>query len=135
MATKKREKLNIVTLYNGCENGGIKNVDLRNKILSMQCSWVRRLLGDDIHDWKVIALFLIGKPLGKNFKFHNDIDTNNDILSNFLSFHQDNFIKWIYNNASKPNVPSMILSEFIWFKSNIKVDIKAVHFPFFLTKT
>ena len=40
----------------------------------MQCSWVKRLSEDDFHDWKVIPLFLIGKYLGKNFKFHNNID-------------------------------------------------------------
>ena len=49
-----------------------KNVDLRrNKIASMQSSWVKRLFEDDFQDWKVIPLFLRGKHLGKNFKFHN----------------------------------------------------------------
>ena len=50
--------------------GRIKNVDLRNKITSMQCSWVKRFFEDDFHNWKVIPLFLIGKHLGKDFKFH-----------------------------------------------------------------
>ena len=77
------------TLYNGYEKRGTKNVDLRNKITSMQCSWVKRLFEDDFHDWKVIPLFLIGKHLGKNFIFHNNIDISNDILSKFPSFYQD----------------------------------------------
>ena len=46
----------------------------------MQCSRVRRMLQDDFHDWKIIPLFLIGKYLGKNFKFHNNIGINKDIL-------------------------------------------------------
>ena len=66
--------------------GGIKNVDLRNKTISMQCSWVKRLFEDDFHDWKVIPLLLIGKKLGNNFKFHNNIDISNDILSKSPSF-------------------------------------------------
>ena len=66
----------------------------------MQCSWVKRLFEDDFHDWKVIPLFLIGKHLGKNFKFHNNIDISNDILSKFPSFYQDIFVKWI-NNFNK----------------------------------
>ena len=37
----------------------------------MQSSWVKRLFEDDFQDWKVIPLFLRGKHLGKNFKFHN----------------------------------------------------------------
>ena len=63
--------------------GVIKNVDLRNKAISMQCSWVKRLFEDDFHDWKVIPLFLIGKHLGKNFKFPNKLDISNEILSKF----------------------------------------------------
>ena len=47
----------------------------------MQCSWVKRLFEDDCHDSKVILPFLIGKHLGKDFKFHNNIDINNNILS------------------------------------------------------
>ena len=48
----------------------------------MQYSWVKRLFEDDFHDWKVIPLFLIGKHSGKNFKFHNNIDT-----TFFQNFH------------------------------------------------
>ena len=89
---------------------------------------------DDFYDWKVIPLFLIGKHLGKNLKFHNNIDINNDILSKFQSFYQDIFIKWINNFTSKPTLPYMILSGFIWFNSNIKVDSKPVHFSFYSDK-
>ena len=81
----------------------------------MLCSWVKRFFENDFHDWKVIPLFLIGKNLGKNFKFHNNIDINNDILSKFSSSYQDIFIKCINNYTSKPTLPSMILSDFIWF--------------------
>ena len=131
---EKKAKIKHSTLCNGYEKGGIKNVDLRNKITSIQCSWVKRLFEDDFHDWKVIPLFLIGKHLGKNFKFHNNIDISNDILSKFPSFYQDIFIKWINNFTSKPTLPSMILSEVICFNSNIKVVSKPVNFSFFSDK-
>ena len=71
------------TLCNGYEICSLKNVDLRNKITSMQCSWVKGLFENDFHDWKIIPLFAIGKHLGKNFKFHNNIDISKDILSKF----------------------------------------------------
>ena len=69
------------------KKGRLKNVDLRNKITSFQCSLVNRLFENDFHDWKVEPLFLISKHLGKNFKFHKTININNDILSNFPSFY------------------------------------------------
>ena len=90
---------------------------------------------DDLHDWEVIPLFLTGKYLRKNFKLDNNIDINNDILSKFPSLYQDIFIKWISNYTSKPTAPSMILSEFIWLNSIIKIDNKPVHFSFSITKT
>ena len=46
----KKAKIKHSTLCNGYENGGLKNVDLRNKITSIQCSWVKRLSEDDFHD-------------------------------------------------------------------------------------
>ena len=115
--------------------GGIKNVDLGNKITSMQCSRVKRLFQDDFHNWKVIPLFLIGKNLGKSFKNHHNIDINNDALSKFTSFFLDVFIKWINDYTAKPTLPFMILCKFICFNSNIKADSKPVHFSFFLTQT
>ena len=118
------------TLCNGYEMGGFKNIDLRIKITSIQCSWAKILFEDGFHDRKTIPLFLIGKYLGKTFKFHNNIDINNEILSKFPSFYQDIFIKWIKSYTAKPTLPSMILSEFIWFK----VGSKSVHFLFFSDK-
>ena len=44
----KKAKIKHSTLCNGYEKGDIKNVDLRSKITSMQCSWVKRLFEDDL---------------------------------------------------------------------------------------
>ena len=62
----KQAKTKHSTLCNGYEKGGIKNVDIRNKIKSMQYSWVKRLFEGAFHDWRVMLLFLIGKHSGKN---------------------------------------------------------------------
>ena len=131
----KNGKIKHSILSNGYEKRGLKNIDLRNQITSMQCSWVKRLFENDFNDWKIIPLFLIGKHLGKNFQLHNNIDINNDLLSKFSSFYQDIFTKWINNSTAKPTLPSMILSELIWFNSITKVDSKPAYFSFFfLTK-
>ena len=126
----KKANIKHSTLCNGYEKGCMKNVDLRNKITSMQCFWVKRFFEDDFHYWNITPLFLIGKHLRKNFKFHNNIDISNDILLKFPSFYQDIFIKWINNFTSKSTIPSIILSEVIWFNSNIKVGSKPVYFSF-----
>ena len=82
----KKIKTRHSTLCNGYEKGDLENLELRNKITSIQCSWVKRLFKDDFHDWKIMALFLIRKHSGKNFKFQNNIDISKDILSKSPSF-------------------------------------------------
>ena len=79
----KKSKIKHSTVCNGYEKGGIKRL--------FEDNW------NMFHDWKVIPLFLIGKHLGKNFKFHNNNDKSNDILSKFPSFYKDIFTKWINN--------------------------------------
>ena len=89
---EKKQKINIA-LFNRYELGVIKNFSLRNSLTSMQRSWVKILFEDDFYDWKVIPLLLIGKHLRQNFKFHNNVGIDNDVLSKFPSFYQDIFIK------------------------------------------
>ena len=48
------------------KDGGLKNVDIRRKIISLQCSWIKRLYADSFHEWKIIPLHLISKIFGKN---------------------------------------------------------------------
>ena len=76
----RERKIKHSTPCNGHEKGGLKNVALTIKITSIQCPWVKK------NDFKMIfmmrkktPIFLIGKHLGKNFTFHNNIDINNDI--------------------------------------------------------
>ena len=104
---EKKAKVKHSALCNGYEMGGIKNVDLRNKIASVQSSWVKRLFEDEFHDWKIIPLFLMGKQLGKNFKFHNNIDITNDILSKILHVIQPVMnmcnVQYMYNKYVNQN--------------------------------
>ena len=91
MINKKRPKINELLISDFMNSKKqyyfswlIFIVDLKNKITIIPSSWVKRLFEDDFHDWKIISLFLIGKHLGKNFKFHNNNDINHDI---FLSIY------------------------------------------------
>ena len=50
--------------------GGLKNVDIPNKIIALQSSWIRRLYDNSFHEWKLIPLYLIEKSFGTLLKFH-----------------------------------------------------------------
>ena len=56
-----RPKISHKTLCNNFENGGLKHVDISSKIISLQCSWLRKLCDENFHEWKIIPSHLINK--------------------------------------------------------------------------
>ena len=52
-------KMKHETLCNDHKGGGLKNINILNKIISLKCSWIRRLCDNSFHEWKLIPLFLI----------------------------------------------------------------------------
>ena len=46
------------TIYNDFEYGGLKYVDIKSRIICLQCSWVK-LYVESFHEWKIIPLTLI----------------------------------------------------------------------------
>ena len=73
------------------ENVGLKNVDITFKIISLQCSWVKRLYDNSADDWKLIRLHIITQKLGKHFLFHFKLD---------IDPKKRNIIKKYYQNAA-----------------------------------
>ena len=69
----RNPKIKHSTLCNKYENGGLKNVDILSKVISLQCSWIKRLYDNSSHPWKIIPSHLIDTYLGKNFKFHSNL--------------------------------------------------------------
>ena len=45
----KNPKIKNSTLCNGYEYGGLKNVDIFSKVVSLQCSWIKRLFDNNFH--------------------------------------------------------------------------------------
>ena len=44
------------------------------------------LFDNNFHQWKVIPLYLTRQYLGKNFKFHFNVEINHSILHKFPKF-------------------------------------------------
>ena len=53
---KNNSEIKHDTLCNDYENGGLKSVDIFSKIVSVQCSWIRRLYDEKFYPWKVMPL-------------------------------------------------------------------------------
>ena len=77
------------TLCNDYKDGGLKNVDIREKIISLHCTWIKRLYDDSLHEWKVISLCLISKTFDKSFIFHFNLSFRNKLIKSFPSFYKE----------------------------------------------
>ena len=87
-----KPKIKNETLCSDFKQGGLKNVNILKKIISLQCSWVKRLYDDSFHEPKVIPLKLIKKSFGSHFKFHCNLLFNICCINDFPSFHLDIFV-------------------------------------------
>ena len=108
------------------ENAGLKNVDIMYKVVSLQCSWIKRLYDNSSHNWKVIPLHMIIQKLGKKFLFHSNLDVSSKQINHFPQYYQEIFKKWSSNLSVSPNSPSTITSQIIWFNKHIKIDNKSL---------
>ena len=57
------------SLRNDYKTAGLKKSYISNKIIVLQCPWIRKLLDNYFHEWKLVQLYLIEKCFGSLFKF------------------------------------------------------------------
>ena len=82
------------TLRNDYKHGRLKNVDVRKKIISLHCSWIKRLYDNSLHEWKIIPLHLISRTFGKSFIFHSNLSFKKKLIKLFSSFYKEILLNW-----------------------------------------
>ena len=108
------------------ETGGLKNVDINSKVISLQCSWVRQLYYESFHEWKVIPLHLICIILIIliSHTMLNYLPVLPIIYKNILNTGANIF-------TVSPELPSCILSTFLRYNKNILITNKPMYFKYF----
>ena len=129
-----RPKISNKTLCNNFENDGLKHVDISSKIISLQCSWLRKLCDENFHEWKIITFHVINKYLRKSFKFHSCIFFDRKLLIKFSEFYRNILLQWSSSLFASSELPSCILSTFIWFNKHILIEKKPIFFCYFSDK-
>ena len=109
------------------ENGDLKNVDKRNKVNSLQSSWVKRLYDDWFHEWKIT-------PLDPSFKFHSNLSFKKFSIKKLLPFYRHMLNSWSQSLSGSPETSSQMLSQFLLFSKYIKIEGTIIHFPKFSNK-
>ena len=77
-------KIKQTTRCKNYKSGGLKYIDILFKIISLQCSWIKRFYDTSTHSWKVIPSYLISSYLGKKLKFHSNLGTG---IKNFFPIY------------------------------------------------
>ena len=127
-------KIKHQTLCNSFETEGLKNVDVNVKTTSLLCSWVQKLYDNNFHEWKIIPLHLIVKNFGNKFNFHSNLSFNKDLIDDFPLFYKNIFNFWSKHLSVSPELPSLILSNYLWYNNDILINKKPVYFPYFSEK-
>ena len=102
-------------------------MDVKSKIISLQCSWVKKQYDGNHHDWKVIPLYFIYKYFGKNFHFVSNLLFNLALAGNFPKFYKQILISWNNYIVYNYEVPSCIWSSFLWYNKHILFNNKPVY--------
>ena len=118
-------------LCNDYKSGDLKNIDILNKTISLQCSWIRRLYDNSFHEWKLIP---IKKYFGRSFKFHSNLFFRRNKIKFFPSFYKEIFLYWKKYLTRKPEIPSCILSQYLWYNNNIQVEKNSIYLVRFSEK-
>ena len=128
-------KVNKSTINNNYKNGGLRNVNIAAKISSLQSSWIKKLFNENFHDWKILPLHIIHKSLGKKIVFHSNLKVNKKSTKSFLKYNREIINTWGSKFSCQTLVvPSAILSQFLWFNSQIQVGNESVN-NFAITKS
>ena len=126
--SSEKPKVKHETICNAFRNGGLKNMDVNDKIKRLKCSWIRRLYDDKFHEWKLIPQYLIKNVFGLNFIFHSNLSFDLKLIYRFPSFYQVLFKNWIEIFSYTSDSPSCIRSQFSWFNKQLRIDNKSFIF-------
>ena len=66
----RKPKIKHTDLIGDYAEGGLKDIDIESKLLSIKISWVRRLKDSNFHPWKEFATYFL-LPLGGDFVFNS----------------------------------------------------------------
>ena len=115
------EKWQQDSLCNDYENSGLKNVDIKFKVISLQCSWVKRVYDSSTH-----PLHIITQKLGKQFSFHSNLYIDPKKIRQFPKYYHD-ISKSSSNLSVRSKTSSTTDPRIIRYNKHILVDKRSFY--------
>ena len=82
------------TLSNSYKDGDLKSVDVFTKVISLQCSQIKRVHDGNFHEWKIIPSYLMKIIFFEKFKFQPCLDRGIRSLKKVPHFQQEMITNW-----------------------------------------
>ena len=128
----KKAKIKHSTLTNDYCNGGLKDIDICSKFDALHLSWLSRFYNDNKHPWCNIFKAILIKNFFIDSVFFPNLEIEACKLVDIPSFYRVIIESWSKISMHSPKTSSLILSESVWYNTNIKIDNKTVS-PSFLS--
>ena len=110
-------------------NGGLKDVDVDAKILSLKISWIRKLKDSNFHPWKVFANHLLSKVGGETI-FHANLSISEKFgqrMNDLSLFYRELVLAWEKFSVCKNPTGSQIITQSLWNNKFIHSKSKSLH--------
>ena len=133
---KKRPKIKHSSLIESYEEGGYKDVDIATQFNALKMIWLRRLLDNNYHPWKLIPTKLFS-PLGGVTFFNSNLklaDSSLRIVKNLSPFYQELVNLWANISHQNPTIFSEICNQTLWNISFITTLGKPIFYKDFIDK-
>ena len=62
------------TICKDLQYGGFTSVNMKSKIISLKCYWVKKLPDEIFQGWKIVSLTLVKNAFGKCFIFYYNME-------------------------------------------------------------
>ena len=119
----KTPKIKHTTLIGDFNKGGLRDIDISSKFSSLQLSWLNRYFDSNFHPWKIFAKHYFSMA-GEHIFFPNSSLSTNSI--NIPLFYKTILNLWHEISQQEPLSASSILSECVWYNTNILIDNKCI---------
>ena len=116
--------------------GGLKDIDIESKLLSIKISWMRRLKDSIFHPWKELATYFL-LPLGGDSVFNSNLSLAPSLKAKCESlpaFYSEVIKLWEKFSVCSKLTAEQILSEQLWNNKFILSNSKSIDYPALKTK-
>ena len=124
-----KAKIKHSTLIGDCCEGGLRDVDIDAKLLSLKFIWIKRLKDPNSHPWKVVANQLLSQVEGVAI-FHTNLclsDNFKQQTNKLPLFYKELIIVWEKMSKFENMNSSNILAQSLWNNKFVKVKSKSLY--------